>query len=185
MKIATPLSVVAALGLFLLTSTVFAQTTKGDKVIKNGSMVSLEYTLSDDKGKMIESNKGKGPLNYTQGKGQLIPGLEKELVGMAVGGTKKVKVKPEDAYGPVNPKAFQEIPKANLPAEALKVGATLVARNPQGQSIPVRVHEIKEKTVVMNFNHPMAGKTLSFDVKVLDIKAAETKSSEAKPAEKK
>lgn len=185
MKIATPLSVVAALGLLLLTSTVFSQTTKGDKVIKNGSMVSLEYTLSDDKGKMIESNKGKGPLNYVQGRGQIIPGLEKELMGMAVGGTKKIKVKPEDAYGPVNPKAFQEIPKANLPAEALKVGATLVARNPQGQSIPVRVHEIKEKTVVMNFNHPMAGKTLSFDVKVLDIKAAETKSSEAKPAEKK
>lgn len=70
---------------------------------------------------------------------------------------------------------YNEIPKANIPAEALKVGATLVARNPQGQGFPVRVHEIKEKTVVMDFNHPMAGKTLTFDVKVLDVKPPEGK----------
>ncbi len=180
MKRTTPLSLVAVLGVLLLTSNVHAQAEKGTKIIKSGSTVSLEYTLSDEKGKMIESNKGKGPLNYVQGRGQLIPGLEKELMGMAVGGTKKVKVKPEDAYGPVNPKAFQEIPKANIPVEALKVGTTLVARNPQGQSTPARVHEIKEKTVVMDFNHPLAGKTLSFDVKVLDVKVAETKSPETK-----
>ena len=99
---------------------------------------------------------------------------------MKVGGTKSVRVKPEDAYGPVNPKTYQEVPKTNVPPEALKVGATLVAKSPQGQSIPVRVREIKEKTVVMDFNHPLAGKTLSFDVKVMDIKAAETKSSETK-----
>lgn len=180
MKTTMPLSILALLGVLLSTSNIYAQTGKGDKVIKNGSMVSLEYTLSDEKGKVIESNKGKEPLSYTQGQGQLIPGLEKELMGMKVGGTKSVKVKPEDAYGPVDPKAFREIPKANVPAEALKVGATLVAKNSQGQSFPVRVHEIKDKTVVMNFNHPLAGKTLSFNVKVLDIKVAEIKSSETK-----
>ena len=185
MKTAMPLSILTLLGVLFFTSNIHAQAGKGEKVVKTGSTVSLEYTLSDDKGKMIESNKGKEPLSYTQGQGQIIPGLEKELMGMAVGGTKKVKVKPEDAYGPVDPKALREIPKANVPAEALKVGTTLTARNPQGQSIPVRVHEIKEKTVVMDFNHPLAGKTLSFDVKVLDVKAAETKSSEAKSPEKK
>ena len=180
MKRTTLLSLAAALGVLLLTSNIPAQAEKGTKVIKSGSTVSLEYTLSDEKGKTIESNKGKEPLNFTQGQGQIIPGLEKELLGMKVGATKNVRVKPEDAYGPVNPKAFQEIPKANVPVEALKVGTTLVARNPQGQSRPARVHDIKEKTVVMDFNHPLAGKTLSFDVKVLDVKVAETKSPETK-----
>src|SRR3990172_9828622 len=160
MKRTTPLSLAAVLGVLLLTSNIPAQAEKGTKVIKSGSTVSLEYTLSDEKGKMIESNKGKEPLNYTQGQGQIIPGLEKELLGMKAGATKNVRVKPEDAYGPVNPRAFQEIPKTNVPVEALKVGTTLVARNPQGQSMPVRVHEIKEKTVVMDFNHPLAGKKI-------------------------
>lgn len=163
------------LGIFVLAAVSPAQQkAKETKAIADGSQVSLEYTLSDDEGKMIESNKGKEPLVYTHGNGQIIPGLEKQLLGMKVGGAKHVTVKPEDAYGPVNPKAFQEISKANVPPEALKVGATLMARSTQGQAFPVRVHEIKDKTVVMNFNHPLAGKTLAFDVKVLDIKIAES-----------
>lgn len=112
-------------------------------------------------------------MHYVHGKGQIIPGLEKELAGMAVGNEKKVTVKPEEAYGPVDPRAFQEIAKEKLPPEALKVGTMLMAKGPQGQGVPVRVHEIKENTVIMDFNHPLAGKTLSFDVKITDIKSAE------------
>ena len=82
-----------------------------------------------------------------------------------------MQVKPEDGYGPVNPKAFQEVAKEKIPPEALKVGTVLMAQGPQGQGIPVRVHEIKDTTVIMDFNHPMAGKTLSFDVKIKEIKA--------------
>jgi FKBP-type peptidyl-prolyl cis-trans isomerase SlyD len=111
-------------------------------------------------------------MHYIHGQGQIIPGLEKELAGMAVGGEKKVTVKPEDGYGPINPQAFQEIPKVKLPADALKVGTMLMAQGPQGQGVPVRVHEIKENTVIMDFNHPLAGKTLSFDIKITDIKSA-------------
>jgi FKBP-type peptidyl-prolyl cis-trans isomerase SlyD len=88
---------------------------------------------------------------------------------MTVGGERQVKVKPEDGYGPVNPQAFQEFPKEKIPAEGLKVGAVLTAKGPEGQLTQVRVHEIKEKTVVLDLNHPLAGKTLVFDVKVLDI----------------
>ena len=91
---------------------------------------------------------------------------------MPAGSEKKVTVKPEDAYGQVNPQAFQEVPKDKLPPEALKVGTVLTARGPEGQSVPVRVHEIKENTVVMDFNHPLAGKTLVFDVKVTEVKPA-------------
>jgi len=107
------------------------------------------------------------------GKGEIIPGLEKEMAGMSVGGEKKVTVKPEEGYGPVDPRAFQEVPKDKLPPDALKVGAMLTATGPQGQAIPVRVHEIKESTVIMDFNHPLAGKTLLFDIKITEIKAAE------------
>jgi FKBP-type peptidyl-prolyl cis-trans isomerase SlyD len=92
---------------------------------------------------------------------------------MKVGEEKKVQVKPADGYGPINPEAFQEISKDKLPPEALKVGTMLMAQGPQGQGIPARVHEIKDNTVIMDFNHPMAGKTLSFDIKISEIKTAE------------
>ena len=164
----------ATVELFSLRAPVTAQNTKDDKVVKDGAVVSLQYILSGEDGKTIESNKGKEALKYTQGQRQIIPGLEKALAGMKVGEEKRVKVKPEDGYGPINEKAFQEFPKEKIPADSLKVGAVVVARGPEGQSVPVRVHQINEKTVVMDMNHPMAGKTLVFDVKILDVQASAT-----------
>ena len=158
--------------LFILSCAVAAEKGQDDNVVKDGSVVSLQYTLSGEDGKTIESNKGKEPLKYTHGNHQIVPGLEKNLAGMKMGEEKRVKVIPEDGYGPVDPKGFQEFPKEKIPTEALKVGTLLVARGPQGQKVPVRVHEIKEKTVVLDLNHPMAGKTLVFDVKILDIQPA-------------
>jgi FKBP-type peptidyl-prolyl cis-trans isomerase SlyD len=152
-----------------------AQTQSSASVVKEGSTVSLEYTLTGEDGKLIESNKGKEPLRYVDGQEQIIPGLEKALEGLAAGAQKKVTVKPEDAYGPVDPSAFREVPKEQVPPESLKVGATLFAHNAEGEMFPVRVHEIKDKTVVMNMNHPLAGKTLVFDVTILEVKPAETK----------
>jgi FKBP-type peptidyl-prolyl cis-trans isomerase 2 len=161
-----------------------AEKAKQENVVKDGSLVSLQYSLSEENGDLIESNKGKDPLKYTHGSKQIVPGLEKELTGMKVGGEKRVKVKPEDAYGLISPKAFQEVPREQIPANGLKVGATLSAKGPHGQEIPVRVHEIKEKTVVLDLNHPMAGKTLLFDIKILDVQpSVASKSPEpAKPA---
>ena len=164
------LAIVAAL---LLSTRLIGETAETEAQIREGSQVALEYTLSDEAGTVIESNKGKQPMSYIHGKSQIIRGLEKELSGMKVGEEKKIQVKPEDGYGPVNPDAFQEVPKDKLPPEALKVGTMLMAQGPQGQGIPVRVHEIKDTTVIMDFNHPMAGKTLSFDVKISEIKTPE------------
>jgi FKBP-type peptidyl-prolyl cis-trans isomerase SlyD len=144
-------------------------------IVQPGSEVSFDYTLTDDSGTIVDSSKGKAPMHYVHGTGQIIPGLEKELAGMTVGGEKKVTVKAEEAYGPIDPQAFQEIPKEKLPPEALKVGTMLMAQAPTGQGVPVRVHEVKESTVVMDFNHPLAGKTLSFDVKITGIKATAKK----------
>ncbi|HWO43077.1 MAG TPA: peptidylprolyl isomerase [Candidatus Eisenbacteria bacterium] len=140
-------------------------------VIRDGSVVSIEYTLTDEKGNVIESNVGKEPMTYIHGAGQIVPGLEKELAGMKTGEQKKVTVKPDEGYGAVNPDLVQELPKDKIPAEALKPGAVLMMNTPQGP-IPIRIKEIRDKTVVVDLNNPLAGKTLTFDVKVVDIKSA-------------
>jgi FKBP-type peptidyl-prolyl cis-trans isomerase SlyD len=157
------------------TGTADTVTLKPGQIIQDGSIVSIDYTLTDETGKVIDSNAGKKPLTYVQGAGQIVRGLEQELSGLKVGDRKKVQVKPEEGYGLPNPQAFQEIPKDKIPLDAQKVGAMLMTKSPQGQSIAMRVHEVKDKTVVVDLNHPLAGKTLNFDVKVTDIKAAEPK----------
>jgi FKBP-type peptidyl-prolyl cis-trans isomerase SlyD len=142
--------------------------------IQNGATVSLEYTLRDEGGQVLDTNKGGAPLVFVQGQQQIIPGLERELVGMRPGDEKQVVVKPEDAYGEMVPGALQEVPKEAIPQEALKVGTRLNARSGSGETRPVIVAEIKESTVVVDFNHPLAGKTLFFDVKVLGVQAPAT-----------
>ena len=139
--------------------------------VQNGSNVSIEYTLKDEGGQVLDTNKGKSPLTFTQGQQQIIPGLERELIGMHAGDEKKVVVKPEDAYGPIVPNAQTEVPKDAVPKEGLKVGTALMARSGSGETRPVVVKEIKENTVVLDLNHPLAGKTLFFDVKVLGVDA--------------
>jgi FKBP-type peptidyl-prolyl cis-trans isomerase SlyD len=156
-----------------------AEKPRNERVVKDGLMVSLEYTLKSPDGKIIETSKGKEPLKYIHGQRMMIPGLERELSGMKVGGEKHVTVKPEDAYGKVDPNAVQEFPKDQIPPNGLQVGAVLAARTPEGGVVPMTVREIKEKTVVMDMNHPMAGKTLVFDVKIVDIQPAPP----SKPAE--
>jgi FKBP-type peptidyl-prolyl cis-trans isomerase SlyD len=169
------LSLLTLLALYSHSELGFAATadkTKDDRIVKDGMMVSLDYTLKGTDGKLIETSKGRDPLKYIHGQKMMIPGLEKELTGMKVGGEKHVTVKPEDGYGKVNPNAVQEVPKEKIPPNALKVGAVLAARSPEGMVVPMTVRQIKEKTVVMDMNHPMAGKTLVFDVKVVDIQPA-------------
>jgi len=167
--------IAAIVGPLLFLHSIEAQTTKSGQTIQNGSRVSIEYTLKDDKGLQIESNKGKDPLKYTHGDSEIIPGLENELVGMQVGDEKSIRVQPKDAYGEIIPAAFKEVPRENIPPGALKVGTMLMARTPQGRSMPVRVHKINEGTVVLDMNHPLAGKTLFFDVKIMDIEQSAKK----------
>jgi FKBP-type peptidyl-prolyl cis-trans isomerase SlyD len=139
--------------------------------IQEGSFASIEYTLTDDNGNVIETNVGKEPLTYIHGAGQIVRGLEKELYGLKPGDRKKVRVSPEEGYGVSDPKALQEVLREKIPAEAQHVGATLMTQTGDGRSVPMRIHEIKEKTVIVDFNHPLAGKTLNFDVKIVDIKS--------------
>lgn len=142
-------------------------------MIRNGSVVRFEYTLSGENGEVIESNKGKDPVTYTHGQHEVIPGLENELSGMKVNEEKNICLQPEEAYGAVDPKGFKEVPKTEIPAAAIEVGTPLSARSSEGEDVIIRVHEVKQKTVILDFNHPLAGKTLNFDVKVTNIEPKE------------
>jgi FKBP-type peptidyl-prolyl cis-trans isomerase 2 len=154
----------------------------GTVAIAEGKQVSLEYTLTlEDKSK-VDSNVGKDPLVFTQGAHDIIPGLEKKLVGLKVGDSKRIEVPPEEGYGPVKPelKRTQEVPKDKIPADAQKVGSKLVGQGAGGQPIFAEVTEIKDNNIVLSVdgNHPLAGKKLIFDVKVLKVEDAPAKKVE-------
>ena len=157
------LSLGLMLGLLAVTSG-YAQDTVGD-----GKRVSLEYTLTLEDQTVIDTNVGKTPLVYTHGTQQIVPGLEKQLVGLKTGDTKKVEVSPEEGYGEADPNRFQEVPTENIPEEARSVGKKLQGQGPDGQMMFAQVTEVKEKTIIVDLNHPLAGKKLFFDVKVLKI----------------
>lgn len=143
--------------------------------IQNGSTVQLEYRLSDEKGTVLDTNEGGDPLVYTQGQGQIIPGLEKALVGLRVGDMKHVVVPSDEAYGPIRPEAFVEVPKERIPEKSQTVGAHLVAQGQNGQTRHAFVKEIREKTILLDTNHPLAGKALTFDVKIMAIEVPQAK----------
>ncbi|MFQ5989430.1 MAG: peptidylprolyl isomerase [Candidatus Methylomirabilales bacterium] len=151
-----------------------AEPEKGEKemTVSAGTQVSIEYTLRLEDKNVLDTNVGSDPLTYVHGSQQIIPGLEKALEGMKIGDSKQVTIKPENAYGVVNEEAIVEVKKEELPQDALKEGAQLQGRDANGRTIYARVVEVKEQTVVVDFNHPLAGRTLYFDVKILDIQKA-------------
>jgi FKBP-type peptidyl-prolyl cis-trans isomerase 2 len=134
--------------------------------VQNGSQVAMDYILTVD-GEVLDASQTGEPLKFVQGKGQIIPGLEKALIGMAIGDSKEVVVAPAEGYGETNPQAFTLIPRDRVPPTIpLEVGLMLQMRGPNGQPVPARVAEITAEAVRMDFNHPLAGKTLYFKVTI-------------------
>jgi len=139
--------------------------------ITDGHIVSLEYTLTLQNKEVLDSNVGRDPLTYTQGAHQIIPGLESALVGMKAGDRKQVTVEPKDGYGEIDQRRIQEVPLEHIPPDARKVGTELQGKDPQGRIVRPIITEVKDQVAVLDFNHRLAGKTLYFDVMVLDVKA--------------
>ena len=137
-------------------------------VVEKGSKVSVEYTLSEN-GKVVESNSGKAPLTYEQGSGKMLPAFEEQLSGLKAGAAKEFDLSPEQAYGPVRKDLYQTVDAAQIPEEARKPGAMLMAQAQGGQQRPVRVHEVNGDKIVIDLNHPLAGKKLHFAVKVVSV----------------
>lgn len=138
-------------------------------IIEKGREVSFDYVLTVD-GEVVDSSKDSGPLKYIHGSGQIIPGLSKQLKGLQTGDERVIEVVPDEAYGSVNQQEFYEVPKASLPAGInLEVGMPLHIQGPEGRVTPVKIAEIKEDTIVLDLNHPLAGKVLTFKVKIVSV----------------
>ena len=139
--------------------------------IQTNQIVSIEYEVKDGD-TVVDSNVGGAPLVFMFGKGQIIPGLENGIVDMAIGEKGNVLVQPEDAYGELNPDAKQEVPKDQFAGIDLEVGMTLYGQGEDGETVQVIVKEIGEETVIIDFNHPLAGKVLMFSVTINNVRDA-------------
>jgi len=139
--------------------------------IETNQIVSIEYEVRDGD-TVVDSNVGGAPLVFMYGKGQIIPGLEDGIKNMTIGEKGDVLVKPEDAYGELNPDAQQEVPKDQFAGIELEIGMTLYGQGEDGGTVQVIVKEIGEETVIIDFNHPLAGKTLMFTVTVNNVRDA-------------
>lgn len=140
--------------------------------VSEKKVITIHYkgTLAD--GTVFDTSEGKEPLEFIYGIGMIIPGLEEGLEGLKEGDKKTVEVPADKAYGKRQEEAMQEVPKSQFPEDIeLKEGLQLAAQGPQG-TIPVTVLEVGEENVKVDFNHPLAGKDLTFDVEVLGIREA-------------
>ena len=138
--------------------------------VTDGQVVSMEYTLRVD-GKVVDSSAGGDPLEYLHGVGNIIPGLEREMDGLAIGDSKNVVVAAADGYGETDEEAFMEAPSSEFPKDMpLKPGVEL--EGPEGQPMYARIESVEGETVTLNMNHPLAGKELHFDVKVVSLRDA-------------
>ena len=137
-----------------------------------GAVVSFNYTLTDDDGNTIDTNEGHAPLSYLHGYDNIIPGLESALEGAEVGFSQNVTVEPAEAYGEVDQEAIFEVSRDKFPPEMeLAPGMQFAGETPSGD-VPLTVVEVRDDAVVVDANHPLAGKRLHFDVEVVDIREA-------------
>lgn len=144
-------------------------------VIQPNARVVLEYKLSNDKGEVLDASDAEDgePIVYVHGYGMLVPGLEAALVGLAVGATKDVTVEPAEGFGERDDELVMELDKSEFPdPENIELGDEVVAESEDGDEVPMHVIEIRKETVMVDANHPLAGVTLRYSVKVTEIAAA-------------
>ena len=139
----------------------------------SSKVISIEYTLNDANTKEeLDTNVGGNPLEFISGMGQIIPGLEKELIDLSTGDKADVMVKAEDGYGEYNDEAVQTLPKEQFAGVDLVEGMTLYGTGENGETVQVTVKAVADEEVTIDYNHPMAGKSLMFSVSILDVRDA-------------
>lgn len=143
--------------------------------IQPNSHVTVEYTLKDDDGAVLDASTGDGghPIEYVHGYGMLVPGLEAALAGLGVGDEREIVVPAEAGYGEYDDELLMEIDKSELPDPArVQIGDELVAQADDGDEVPLEVVEVKPDSVVVDANHPLAGMTLHYSVKICAVREA-------------
>ena len=137
-------------------------------MIEQGKEVSIEYSVFLEDGTQVDTNVGKEPLIFKHGSKQILPALEDALMGLSEGETKRVKLPPDKAYGNVDPSALKEVNADLIPQDLRYVGALLVIPDEQGDVL-IRVQKLEGDKAMLDFNHPLAGQMLTFDIKVLKV----------------
>ncbi len=133
--------------------------------VKIGDKVKVDYVGSLDDGSVFDRSDAHGqPLEFEVGSGDVIKGFDEAVMGMKAGETKKIVLSPDQAYGPVNPQMIQIVPRDKLPPGEPKTGMTLGVQLPNGQQIPAHITAVTATTVTIDLNHPLAGKTLHFEI---------------------
>ena len=141
--------------------------------ITKDSVVSVDYRLHLGDGEVVDESEPGEPLVYLHGHGETVPGLENALEGKAAGDKLQVKVSPAEGYGEYDPEGVEEVPREDFPADLeLQAGGIVSATDDEGDEVDFLVKEVRDKTVLVDFNHPLAGKTLHFDVTVREVRAA-------------
>ena len=138
--------------------------------VQQDTVVSMEYTLRVED-EEIDSSKGQDPLQFLAGHGNIISGLEREMIGMKVGESKDVVIAPADGYGEFDEEAYMDVPRGEFPKDMpVQEGLELTVRDDSGQARYARIDNVEGDTVTLNFNHPLAGDELHFNVKVVGLR---------------
>ena len=162
------------LTIFLAASVIWACEPVGAKIeplkVAKGRMVKFDYTLKVD-GKVFETTKGKKPFEYKHGAGQIIAGLSNSLEGLKVGDTRIVTITPPQAYGEVKKELVKMIPKATFPTDfKISKGMLMKYQEQDGRVVPGIITDIQKDMITVDFNHPLAGKTLEYNIRIVAIK---------------
>lgn len=135
-----------------------------------GDKVKVHYTGKLEDGTVFDTSNNRDPLQFTLGKGQVIPGFEQAIVGMAPGESKTTKIPATDAYGPYKKELVVEVNKTELPKDLnVQIGQQLQINQPNGQTVLVTTTQVTESKVTLDANHPLAGKDLTFDIKLVEV----------------
>lgn len=137
---------------------------------KSGDTVKIHYTGTLDDGTQFDTSSGRDPLEFQLGGGQVIPGFDSAVTGMAVGESKSVRIEPDEAYGPRHEQLVQQVPRSALPDELEpQVGMGLQSQGPDGQVMMLTVTAVEDENITVDANHPLAGQVLNFDIELVSI----------------
>ncbi len=136
-------------------------------------VVTMNFTLTDDEGNVLDTTDHGSPFSYLSGNNNILPKLEEAIDSMIIGTKKQISLVSTDAYGNYNEEIVQVVGKENFPEDfELEVGLSYVASNPDGVQMPFVITEVRDEDVTIDFNHPLAGKNLNFNVELLDVRDA-------------
>ena len=139
-------------------------------VAKANDKVKVHYKGTLSNGEIFDSSEGREPLEFTLGGGQVIPGFDNGVMGMKIDEAKTINIPASEAYGEAKAELIQDVPKEHLPAEIQpEVGMQLMSQSPEGQQIPLIIIEVKDTTITVDANHPLAGKDLTFELTLVEI----------------